>query len=96
MFVPPFSNNEVSKIRADFRRFFPSHEYSKEFFIGSMYGEPETSYLIITDKKHKIQFEVTTLRSPKEEFNEKTAKLVLMQRAVTQKMHNCLNPLKFV
>lgn len=95
MFVPPFANNEVSQIRAQFRKFFPSHEYSTEFFIkDSMYSE--VSYLTITDNKHKIKFEVSTLRSPEEEFNEKTAKLVLMQRAVTQKMHNCMNPVKFV
>lgn len=93
-FVPPFANNEVSQIRAQFRRFFPAADYATEFLVEE--DSWTTSYLMITDKKHKIKFEVTTLRSPKEEFNEKIAKLVLMQRAVTQKMYNCLNPLEFV
>lgn len=92
-FVPPFSNEEVSRIRFYFREAFPADQYSIKFLC-DVYGE--TSYLIITDVKHKIKFEVTTLRSPKEAPDNKTAKLVLMQRAVRQKDNNCLNPVEFV
>ncbi len=91
MFVPPFSAQEVSDIRCKFRDFFPIDQYAFDWLFDEY---DSISTLNIFDTKHKIRFIVTTLRSPNEPFDARTAKLVLMQRACMQKDNNCMNPIE--
>jgi hypothetical protein len=93
MFVPPFSREEVSAIRFDFRVVFPEDQYSVAWRIDQY---DNYAALAIIDNKHKIRFIVTTLCSPNEPFDARTAKLVLMQRACMQKDNNCMNPTNFL